>query len=132
MDDELKHYGVVGMKWGVRKNPSKAYARASKKLTRLDAKVTKQGAKVSKRVEKYNKSKYGWSLRDPKQEKWKVGRAQYKYEKRVRKAAKWVAQMEKEFTKTDNIKLSSAQIDKGKKYTEILAKREESRAEQLY
>lgn len=132
MDNELKHYGVIGMKWGVRKNPSKAYAKASKKLGRLDEKVTKQGAKVSKRVKKYNASKYGWSLRDPKYEKQKLGRAQYKYEKRVRKAAKWVAQMEKEFAKTDNIKLSSAQIDKGKTYTELLAKREESRIEQLY
>lgn len=29
--NELQHYGVLGMKWGVRKNPSKAYARAVKK-----------------------------------------------------------------------------------------------------
>lgn len=27
---ELKHYGVIGMKWGVRKNPAKAYAKSLK------------------------------------------------------------------------------------------------------
>lgn len=30
----LAHYGVLGMKWGVRKDPSKAYGKAIKKKIR--------------------------------------------------------------------------------------------------
>lgn len=41
---EIKHYGVLGMKWGVRHDPVKAYAKAVKKRDKLNANVqtTKQ------------------------------------------------------------------------------------------
>lgn len=40
----LAHYGVLGMKWGVRKDPKAAYQKASKKLTKLnDAAFQKKG-----------------------------------------------------------------------------------------
>ena len=35
----LAHYGVLGMKWGVRKNPSRAYARSVKKADSLERKA---------------------------------------------------------------------------------------------
>ena len=40
-EDELKHYGVLGMKWGVHRNPQRAYEKATKKLYKLNKKSQK-------------------------------------------------------------------------------------------
>lgn len=41
-DNELMHYGVLGMKWGVRRGRSdKVYVKAQKKMAKLDRKVDK-------------------------------------------------------------------------------------------
>lgn len=40
----LAHYGVLGMKWGVRKNPSKAASKAVKKLHNIDKKRSQAAA----------------------------------------------------------------------------------------
>lgn len=48
----LAHYGRVGMKWGIRKNPSRAFARSAKKADSLDRRSVKlelKGAKITRR-----------------------------------------------------------------------------------
>ena len=38
-NDYLAHYGVMGMKWGIRKNPAKAYIKAYNKHKKLEEKA---------------------------------------------------------------------------------------------
>lgn len=112
---ELKHYGVLGMKWGVRRgHTQQAYAKASKKLERLDRKASKSLAKARKHVVKADTKWYGRDVHRDLATKNKR-----KAMKRMRKAEKWVKSMEKTFKNTD-VKMTKEQIDIGKKYAATL------------
>ncbi len=104
MEEEyLAHYGVLGMKWGVRHDRERAYARAVKKKNKLDAKAAKADEKAKKarahtpsrlhRVTDLGIAYYDRRMRSINAKEAKAAKASIK-------AEKWVKSMERVFSET--------------------------------
>lgn len=118
--DELYHYGVKGMRWGVRRNPEKAYRKASKKLNKLNKKMLKQEQKAveaSARADKYSTS-HRMLKRKPEKVQEAINEARFqaaKLSKSAKKGENWYKAMDETFKGT-SIKLSAEQREIGRDF----------------
>lgn len=127
METYLEHYGVLGMKWGVRKDPQKAYNKSIKKLKKLDTKVAKQQSKAAKLTLKSAKKeekayrtsstrKYKKLTGKSLKAKRKAANQTYKSTKTTKKAVQWVNSMNEYFSGVKVSSISTDDIAIGQKY----------------
>lgn len=120
-EEVVKHYGVLGMKWGVRNNPTLTYARTElsgdrrkKKGAKLQAKAAKAQLKADKYMAKGKTgSKKGMA-------KW--GRLQAKAAKKLMKASKYDSKTQKLKAKRDELFKNTKAKNMSKKDIETMKK----------
>lgn len=144
MEEELYHYDVKGMKWSVRRNPSKVFRRVSEKADRLksdsiaaerkskkanvksteasaayakaDYKTYKKGTNASSRSLKKLNELEGQNAKAT----FNVAKAEYKEAKADQKFNNWRRNMERTFSKVSVNDISSDAIEVGHNYLDML------------
>lgn len=93
-EEVVKHYGVLGMKWGVRKDPLKMYQKSEKALQKKKKKAAKLKTKAEKaQLKAANYLAKGKTGTQKGMNKW--GRLQAKAAKKQIKAQKYSNKVEK-------------------------------------
>lgn len=112
MNESLEHYGVKGMKWGIRKDPVKAFNKAGKKLAKLDKRYKEHMSDAEY---------YSYNAREPSSDAGpgyrrgiavnavKAQRSHDKAAKYAARAARWQQSMSKKISK-----ISMSSIEKNK------------------
>lgn len=121
---ELMHYGVLGMKWGVRKNPSQAFSKASKKANRLSDKYNKYSSKAATADAKAHKSgkryitEIGRGITENRFKK--AVKFDRKADRTLKKLDRWTEQMKKTFANVSVNSIDSKAIADGQNYVDML------------
>lgn len=115
----LSHYGVLGMKWGVRHDPKKAYSRATKKFNRLASKSDKAMDKSGKQRHKAErKAALGMGSKGRARHARLAGKYKRKAMRNANRASKWLKSMEKEFSNQSVVSIDKSYIDRGNMLSE--------------
>ena len=118
--EELCHYGVIGMKWGVRRNPSKAYAKAVRKKHKIDAKSAKLGVKGAKMqleaTKKMSKATSMSTMKDGLKAQAKANKKTLKSEKLQKKGVKWSKKMDQTFASYSITRIPNGNVTSGKNF----------------
>lgn len=126
----LAHYGVLGMKWGVRHNPQRAYEKASKKAGKYQKKIDKASKRANSEFSKglANRSSIFGTERHAQKHFARARKSTSRALRLSSRGANWIKHMEKEFAKQSVVSIDQSILDLGKSYTNRLT----SAADQMY
>lgn len=120
-ENELMHYGVLGMRWGIRKGrASQAYSRGVKKLKKIDKEANRLERKSAHMDYQSSKKMARGNIEKGMKLQGKAKKLHYKSVKLQNKGKNFYKKMEKEFADVDAKTLNQADIDYGKRYANIV------------